>query len=313
MTTSDLRTDDPARVDRDTPAVDGALATPAEQGRAGRRRSLWGRLSLPGKVTAVLIVALALMAVLAPVLSPQDPNAGVTADRLAPFGTPGHLLGTDGQGRDMLSRMIWGSRPSLLTGLIPVVVATFLGTTIGIAAGLAGRVGNTLAMRVLDVFYAFPAILLAIAIATVLGSGTSNSIIALAVILIPPIARLAEGETSRLRSLDFMEAAEASGATRLSIAGRHVLPNVGPPILVYATALVGLSIVYAAGLSFLGLGIQPPTAEWGLMVSDLRQYIFSNSGLALVPAVAILVVSVAFNVFGDALRDAIDVKLGTQL
>jgi peptide/nickel transport system permease protein len=161
---------------------------------------------------------------------------------------------------------------------------------------------------VLDVFYAFPAILLAIAIATVLGSGASNSVIALTVVLIPPLARLAESESSRLRSLDFMEAAEASGATRFAIARHHVLPNVAPPIVIYSTALIGLSIVYAAGLSFLGLGVQPPTAEWGLMVSDLRQYIFTNSQLALVPAIAIVVVSVAFNVLGDGLRDVFDVR-----
>jgi peptide/nickel transport system permease protein len=278
-----------------------------------RRRSLWSRLSLPGRIAAVVIGAIAVMAILAPLVSPTSPIAGVLSDRLMPFAEGGHALGTDGQGRDMLSRMIWGARPSLLTGVIPVAVATVIGTAIGVAAGLAGRVTNGLTMRVLDVFYAFPAILLAIGIATVLGSGASNAIIALAVILVPPIARLAEGEVARLRELDFMEAAQASGATRVGIAVRHVLPNVGPPILVYSTALVGLAIVYAAGLSFLGLGLQPPTAEWGLMVSDLRQYVFSNSGLALVPAVAILVVSVAFNVLGDALRDAIDVRLGTQL
>jgi len=297
---------------------EAAAVGPTEDPVAGakaarrRRRTIWSRLSIPGKVAAVLIVLVALAAVFAPLISPADPNAGVTAERLGGFGAGGHLLGTDGQGRDLLSRMIWGARPSLLTGLVPVLVATVIGTTIGIAGGLAGRLANTLTMRVLDVFYAFPAILLAIAIATVLGSGSSNSIIALSVILIPPIARLAEGETARLRSLDFMEAATASGARRSTIAVRHVLPNVGPPILVYSTALIGLSIVYAAGLSFLGLGLQPPTAEWGLMVSDLRQYIFGNPGLALVPAVAILIVSVAFNILGDSLRDAIDVKLGTQ-
>jgi peptide/nickel transport system permease protein len=306
-TASDVRTDIP------TPHTEESAPPPAQVPEAARRRrSLWARLSLPGRIAAIVIVLAVLIALLAPLISPADPDAGVTSARLGAFGQGGHLLGTDGQGRDLLSRMIWGARPSLLTGLVPVLIATLVGTAIGIAAGLAGRLGNTLTMRVLDVFYAFPAILLAIAIATVLGSGSSNSIIALAVILIPPLARLAEGETARLRGLDFMEAATASGARRSTIAVRHVLPNVGPPILVYATALIGLSIVYAAGLSFLGLGIQPPTAEWGLMVSDLRQYIFSNPGLALVPAIAILVVSVAFNLLGDALRDAIDVKLGTQ-
>jgi peptide/nickel transport system permease protein len=275
---------------------------------ASAKRSAWARLPRSGKVALVVIVLVALMALSAPWLAPKDPNVGVTADRLKGIGSPGFPLGTDGQGRDILSRVIWASRPSLLTGLIPVAVAGVIGMVLGLVAGLGGRRTNGGIMRVLDVFYAFPAILLAIAIATVLGSGSSNAIIALCVVLIPPIARLAESETSRLRGLDFMEAAEASGASRMSIARRHVLPNVAPPVVIYATALIGLSIVYAAGLSFLGLGVGPPTAEWGLMVSDLRQYIFTDAALALVPAVAIVIVSVAFNVLGDGLRDVFDVR-----
>jgi peptide/nickel transport system permease protein len=276
---------------------------------AGRtRHGAWARLPLAAKAAAIVIALVTLVAVFAPILAPKDPNVGVTADRLVGIGSPGAILGTDGQGRDILSRLIWGARPSLLTGLVPVVVASVVGLGLGLVAGLASRRTNSVIMRVLDVFYAFPAILLAIAIATVLGSGASNSIIALSVVLIPPIARLAESETARLRSLDFMEAAEASGATRRSIAWRHVMPNVAPPIVIYSTALIGLSIVYAAGLSFLGLGVQPPTAEWGLMVSDLRQYIFTDAGLAQLPAVAIVIVSVAFNVLGDGLRDVFDVR-----
>lgn len=273
----------------------------------GRRRA-WRRLPLPSKVAAGVVALVALVAIFAPLLAPADPTAGATIDRLKGIGTPGHLLGTDGQGRDILSRLLWGARPSLLTGLVPVVVASVVGLVLGLVAGLGGRRTNTAVMRILDVFYAFPAILLAIAIATILGSGASNSIIALSVVLIPPVARLAESETSRLRSLDFMESAEASGAGRLSIAWRHVMPNVAPAIVIYGTALIGLSIVYAAGLSFLGLGVRPPTAEWGLMVSDLRQYIFTDAALALVPALAIVVVSVAFNVLGDGLRDVLDVR-----
>lgn len=281
-------------------SLEAALST-------GKRR-LWRRLPLPSKVAAVVIALVGLVAVLAPVIAPQDPLVGRTADRLKGMGEAGHLFGTDGQGRDILSRLLWGARPSLVTGVVPVVVASIVGVLLGLVAGLGSRRTNTLVMRVLDVFYAFPAILLAIAIATILGSGSSNSIIALSVVLVPPIARLAESETKRLRSLDFMESAEASGARRVSIAWRHVMPNVAPAIVIYATALIGLAIVYAAGLSFLGLGVRPPTAEWGLMVSDLRQYIFTDAGLALVPALAIVVVSVAFNVLGDGLRDVLDVR-----
>jgi peptide/nickel transport system permease protein len=277
-----------------------------------RRRSRWSRLPLSGRIAAMVILLLVLAAAFAPLVAPDDPTGGSIGDRLHGIGSPGHLLGTDGLGRDVLSRLIWGGRSSLLTGIIPVAVATLLGSALGIFAGMAGRRTNTVVMRVLDVFYAFPAILLAIAIATVLGSGASNAIIALSVILIPPIARVAEGETSRLRSFDFMEAAEVSGARRLAIAKFHVVRNVVPPILVYSTALVGLAIVYAAGLSFLGLGVQSPTAEWGLMVSDLRQYIFTVPALAVVPAVTIGIASIAFNVLGDALRDVFDVRLDTR-
>ena len=166
-------------------------------------------------------------------------------------------------------------------------------------------------MRTLDVFYAFPAVLLAIAISAALGPGISNSIIALAVILIPPVARVAETETARMREMDYMEAAKASGAGRWTIGLRQVLPNVAPSVIVYGTALIGLSIVYAAGLSFLGLGVSPPTAEWGLMVSDHRQYIFTNPGLAAIPAIAILIASITFNVLGDGLRDMFDVRRET--
>jgi peptide/nickel transport system permease protein len=272
--------------------------------RATRRR-----LGLGARIAALVILAVAVAALCAPVLAPSDPIVGETRDRLSGIGASGHVLGTDGQGRDMVSRLIWGARPSLLSGLIPVLFASIVGGALGLMAGMTGRRRNTLIMRVLDVFYAFPAVLLAIAIATVLGSGSSNAVIALSVILVPPIARLTESETARLRGLDFMEAAQASGARTSSITLRHVLPNVAPAIIVYGTALVGLSIVYAAGLSFLGLGVSPPTAEWGLMVSDLRQYLFTDPVLVLMPAAAIFVVSVAFNVLGDGLRDVFDVKL----
>lgn len=277
---------------------------------SGSMRRSWSRPPLPAKLAAGAITLIVVAAICAPLISPYNPDVGNVAKRLEPIGSPGHLLGTDGQGRDLLSRLIWGARPSLITGFVPVLVGTVLGTTVGIATGLAGRRVNGLVMRVLDVFYAFPAILLAIAVATVLGSGMSNAIIALAIILIPPIARLAEAETTRLKALDFMEAAEASGARRSVIAWRHVLPNVGPAILVYSTALIGLAIVYAAGLSFLGIGLQPPKAEWGLMLSDLLQDIFTVPGLVLIPALAVFAVSVAFNVLGDGLRDAFDVQGG---
>lgn len=262
-------------------------------------------------IATLVVIFVVLMATFGPLLV-ADPNAGDIANRLQPVGTAGHLLGTDGQGRDILARIVVGSRLSLLAGLVPVFVAGTIGSILGVSAGLGRPWTHRLIMRTLDVFYAFPAVLLAIAIAAALGSGVSNSIIALAVILIPPVARVAETETRRIVDLDYMEAARASGAGPVAIASRQVLPNVAPPVVVYGTALIGLSIVYAAGLSFLGLGVAPPTAEWGLMVSDHTQYIYSQPILAAIPAVAILIVSVAFNVLGDGLRDILDVKGGDR-
>jgi peptide/nickel transport system permease protein len=154
-------------------------------------------------------------------------------------------------------------------------------------------------------------VLLAIAIAAALGPGVTNAIAALSVVLIPPIARVAETEVARIRTADFMEAARASGATSVSIAVRQVLPNIAPPVVVYCTALMGLAMVYAGGLSFLGLGIAPPAAEWGLILNDLRQNLFETPDLALIPAIVILITSVGFNVLGDGLRDLLDVRSET--
>ena len=288
----------------DVPPIAGTdRSDPVTGAKSGRRLPLSAKISAGG----VLLVVLA--ALFAPLLTSYSPTQGTLGDRLLTPGSPGHLLGTDGQGRDILSRMLYGARPSLLTGLIPVAVSGSVGTFLGLVAGMGAKLTRGLIMRVLDVFYAFPAVLLAIAIAAALGSGISNSIIALSVILIPPVARIAEAETARIRSADFVEAARASGASKAAIAVRQVLPNIGPGVMVYCTALVGLSIVSAAGLSFLGLGISPPAPEWGLMISDLQQYIFTEPQLLLVPVVAILIVSVAFNVLGDGLRSYLNVRL----
>jgi peptide/nickel transport system permease protein len=257
----------------------------------------------------LLIVAVALAA---PLLAPYDPVHGDLGQRLLPVGSAGHLLGTDGQGRDMLSRLIYGARPSLLAGMVPVAVAVLIGGTLGLVAGLGPGWVHSIVMRALDVLYAFPAVLLAIAIAAALGSGISNSIIALSVILIPPIARVTESETVRIKPADFMEAARSSGASWPAIALRQVVPNIAPAVVVYATALIGLSLVYAAGLSYLGLGVSPPLAEWGVMVSDLQKYLYTAPALLLVPAVAILLASVAFNVLGDGLRDFFNVRTETR-
>jgi len=267
--------------------------------RHARRWSLY--------ITGFLAIALILLAIIGPFIV-GDPNTGTVTARLKGVGASGHLLGTDGQGRDMLTRLVAGARPSMISGVVPVLVAAVIGSTLGVFAGLSGRVVHAIIMRALDVLYAFPAVLLAIAIAAALGPGTKNAIISLSVVLIPPIARIAETETARLRDMDFMEAARASGANRASIALRQVLPNIGPALVVYCTAAVGLCLVYAGGLSFLGLGVAPPAPEWGSMLNDLRQYIFTNPTLALIPATVIGLASIIFNLLGDALRDALDVR-----
>jgi peptide/nickel transport system permease protein len=268
------------------------------------------RRRIPWSVTIAggFLVLLVLAAILAPVIAPHSPTTGSVAFRLKGIGSNGHLLGTDGQGRDILSRLLWGARPSLIEGFVPVAVATIIGGLLGIVAALAGGRWNSIIMRSLDVLYSFPAVLLAIAITAALGAGIANVIIALSVVLIAPIARVTETEVMRIRDAEFMEAARASGAPWRSIAVRQVAPAIAPGIVVYCTALVGLAIVYAGGLSFLGIGVPPPNAEWGVMLNDLRQNLYDEPVLALVPAVTIFITSIAFNVLGDGLRDMLDVR-----
>ena len=257
----------------------------------------------------LLLVGILLgIAIFGPFFAPYDPLAGSLTDRLQPIGSAGHLLGTDGAGRDILSRLLWGSRPSLLAGLLPVAISTVAGTALGIFAATAPPFVNGFVMRCLDVLMAFPAVLLAIAISAALGPGLPNAILALSVVLIPPATRLVESIVVRLMSVDFMEAARASGASTLSIAFRQLLPNLMPAVLAYCATQVGLCITYAAGLSFIGLGQEPPAPEWGQMLNDLRQNIFVAPALTLVPAAAIFLSAIAFNVLGETLRKRSDVK-----
>ncbi|MGW4383582.1 ABC transporter permease [Kitasatospora sp. NPDC004531] len=253
-------------------------------------------------VTAVLALLPVLLALAAPLLAPADPNAGHLADRLLDPGSPGHPLGTDSQGRDLLSRLLWAARPSLAAGLLPVAFAALAGALLGIAAGLGGRVTEQALLRTLDVLYAFPGVLLAIAIASLLTPGLTSTVLALSVVLTPAVARVAFTETRRIRTAEYLEAARVSGATWPTLVLRQVLPVVAPVVLTYATSLVGLAIVYAAGLSFLGLGVAPPTAEWGAMLDELRPAIFTHPWLAAMPALVILGVSVLFNAVGGERR-----------
>ena len=257
---------------------------------------------------AVLVV-IVLAAIFAPLIAPGDPYRGSMIRRLRPIGTEGYPLGTDELGRDMLTRLIYGGRLSLFMGLVPVLNAFLIGTFLGVVAGYVGGKTNMAIMRTIDVFYASPSVLLAIAISGALGAGIFNSIVSLTVVFIPPIARVAESVTTQVRNLDFVDAARASGAGALTIIRVHILGNVLGPVFVYATGLVSVSMILASGLSFLGLGTKPPEAEWGLMLNTLRTAIYVQPMVAALPGAMIFITSICFNLFSDGLRSAMDVKL----
>jgi peptide/nickel transport system permease protein len=257
---------------------------------------------------AVVLILIALAALAAPYLGLADPYQGSMIRRLRPIGTAGYPLGTDELGRDMLSRLIYGGRLSLFLGLLPVGLAFAVGTTLGVTAGYVGGVMNQAIMRTVDVFYAFPSVLLAIAISGALGAGIVNSLVSLTVVFIPPITRVAESVTTSVRSLDFVDAARASGAGSLTIMRVHVLGNVLGPIFVYSTSLISVCMILAAGLSFLGLGTKPPEPEWGLMLNTLRTAIYVNPWVAALPGAMIFAVSIGFNLLSDGMRSAMDVR-----
>ena len=293
------------------PSTDAATALKRAQQGKGYWRRVWERLR-EDKVTLAVIGVLAMllvMVVFAPWFTIHDPYTGSVLRRLKPVGTPGHWLGTDEVGRDLWSRMVYGGRLSLLAGVVPVFLALLIGGFLGILAGYAGGLLNSAVMRLTDVLYAFPSILLAIAITVILGAGLQNTILALTISFIPPIIRISESVTTQVRNLDFVEAARASGARRLTIMRYHILNNVLGPILVYATSLISICIILAAGLSFLGLGVTPPSAEWGLMLNNLRQGIWASPLVAALPGVMIFVTSMCFNLMSDGLRQAMDVRL----
>ena len=277
----------------------------------GYWHSVWRRLrNDPFTVcVALLLLAIIFIAIFAPLVTTQDPTVGSVLGRLKPIGTPGHWLGTDETGRDMWTRLAYGGRLSLLAGIAPVTISLMIGGVLGITAGYVGGFVGSLIMRLMDVFYAFPSILLAIAICGLLGSGLTNSILALALVFIPPMVRISETVTSQARHLDFVEAARASGTTTAQIIRHHMLANVLGPILVYATSLISLSIILSAGLSFLGLGVTPPAAEWGLMLNSLRQSIYVQPYVAALPGLLIFVTSMCFNLVADGFRSAMDVRL----
>jgi peptide/nickel transport system permease protein len=252
-----------------------------------------------------LLTFFCVVAVLAPVLSPHSPTA-TSGTPLAASGAPGHLLGTDQFGRDELSRLIWGARPLIATSLLSVALAVALGCAIGLVSGYVGGALEVVLMRAMDVILSFPLILFAIMVVAALGPGLVNLVIAIGVSQLPVFARLARALTARETSREYVLAAKVSGFRLRRVLFWEIAPNIVGPMVVQATAVVAVAAGYAAALSYLGLGIQPPTADWGYMVKDGQQFVFDNSMLAIMPAIAITLFVAACNFVGDDLRDLLD-------
>ncbi|MFK7800126.1 MAG: ABC transporter permease [Anaerolineae bacterium] len=260
----------------------------------------------------VVIAILIIVAIFAPWIAPHDPfKQNLTNIRGAPSWT--HPLGTDTLGRDLLSRIIYGSRTSLIVGVVAIGLAASIGISLGLIAGYFGGIINTVIMRTIDAMLAVPLILLALTIAALLGSGLSNIVIALGIGLVPPYARLVAGQTMMLKEHDYVSFLRAIGASHARILLRHILPNSFPPVIVLMTTMLGQAILAEAGLSFLGVGVTPPDAAWGAMVSEGYRYLFTTPMLSFAPGLAIMLTVFAVNMVGDGLRDALDPRLRGSL
>lgn len=296
MTPTTLNGDGPAR---------GPLAVVAQ----ARKSRFWRRFRRhrAAQIGGLLLIAALVLGIAAPWLAPYDPN-GVQILAKLETPSPEHWFGTDQLGRDLLSRVLYGARISLVIGIISVGIALAGGLPLGMAAGFYGGSIDRVVSAVLDFLLSFPPLLLAILVIAIFGPGLTNAMMAIGVSLIPIFARLIRGEVMRVREETFVEAARALGARQGVVLVRHVLPNALPPIIVQATLSLATAILSASYLGFLGLGAQPPTSEWGAMLNDGRRYLRTAAHVALFPGIAITVTILAFNLFGDGLRDALDPK-----
>jgi peptide/nickel transport system permease protein len=256
-------------------------------------------------VALIFLGLVVLVSLLAPWISPHDPTENV-ANINAPPGSEGLLLGADVDGRDILSRLFWGGRIALLVGLGPTLAATLISLLLGLVAGYFGRWIDQLIMRAMDIFFAFPLVLMAIVIAGIMEPGVPTIIIAITIALTPYITRLVRTTTMSVKQQPYVEAARAGGAGAGAILLRYILPNMMAPVIVYATTLIGLMMVVGSGLSFLGLGVQPPDADWGTMVAEGRGVLKKAPHATIFPGLVIVLVSLAFSFVGDGLRDALD-------
>ena len=256
-------------------------------------------------ISAVVIVLFILGAVFAPVISPYKPTEMDLLSRLAPP-SKAHIFGTDEGGRDILTRLLYGSRISLLVGVVPSLLSMALGAGLGVMAGYLGGRVDTLIMRLADIMLAFPSILLAMVIMYMLGGGLINVFLTLSLVNWASVARVVRAQTLQLKESEYVEAARAIGVARPVIILRHILPNCMPTLIVLFTLNIPSSILTESSLSFLGMGIQPPDASWGLMVNTGRQYLYNAPWLSFVPGAAIMLIVLAFNFLGDGLRDVLD-------
>jgi glutathione transport system permease protein len=258
---------------------------------------------------AAFIAMLALVALFAPWLAPYDAENFVDYDKLGTGPSLQHWFGVDALGRDVFSRILVGARLSLAAGFFSVTLGALAGTLLGLMAGYYGGWWDRSVMRICDVLFAFPGILLALGVVAILGSSMVNVVVAVSVFSVPAFARLVRGNTLALRTLTYVEAARSIGASDTTILLRHILPGTLSPVVVYMTMRLGTSIITAASLSFLGMGAQPPTPEWGAMLNEARSDMVTSPHVALFPSLAIFFTVLAFNLLGDGLRDALDPKM----
>ncbi|AOV08724.1 ABC transporter permease [Sporosarcina ureilytica] len=267
---------------------------------------------LKNKLAAIglfILTSMVIVALFAPLIATHEPNSMNLVNTLSPPGTDGHILGTDNYGRDLFSRLVYGTQISLIVGVSAVLFGAVFGTFLGLVAGYFGGKIDSIIMRTMDGLFAFPFILLAITLMTVLGQGLVNVIIAIGIANIPEFARIVRGQVLSVKEEEFIEVTRSLGATHSRILFAHVLPNSFAPLIVYGTMSVAGAIISEAALSFLGLGVQPPTASWGSILKDGKDFLVLNPQMATFSGFAILITVLGINLFGDGLRDALDPKM----
>ncbi|GED70863.1 peptide ABC transporter substrate-binding protein [Brevibacillus reuszeri] len=287
------------------------VSVPLAEKKKRKENSVWRRL-LKNKLALVGMIIIAIMiifSVFAPLIATHPPNAMDLANSLSEPGVDGHILGTDNYGRDLFSRIIYGTQISLIVGIFAIGLGGVIGTLLGLVAGYYGGKWDAIIMRLMDGLFAFPFILLSIALMTVLGAGLFNVILAIGVANIPGFARIVRGQVLAVKEEEYIEVTRSLGANHSRIIFHHILPNCMAPIIVYATMNVAGAIISEAALSFLGLGVQPPTASWGSILKDGKDFLVLSPHMATFSGLAILLSVLGFNLFGDGLRDALDPKM----